>query len=139
MGHQARNPSIAVKKRVNPQKAVMRCRRAKDRVRPAQVVVDFSKAFQKAWQRTGTDGDVCADLHIAWAQFAGHNTYTLFRVRVLNQQKILRQQFTEAAVDFADALSCDRARFQSTPITPLLDPPMRLRLQLQVTLTRVFA
>ena len=56
--HQTRNAPVAVKKRVNPQKAVMRCRRTKNRVRPFQVTVDFLEATQETRQRAGTDSDV---------------------------------------------------------------------------------
>jgi len=47
--------------------SVMRCRRTENGVRPLRMIVDFLEATQKAGQHTGTNSDVCADLHIALA------------------------------------------------------------------------
>src|SRR6266436_10425756 len=116
MRHQAGNPSVAVKEWVNPQEAVMRCRRTQNRVRPIQVAVDFLKTFQETRQRSRADGDMVTDLYISPTQFAGHYLYTYFRVRVLHPQQIFGQFFAEALMNFTDTLACDRAPFQTAAV-----------------------
>src|SRR5882762_6601362 len=132
MRHQAGNPSVAVKKRVNPQKAVMRRRRAQNRVRPIQLALYFLKTFQETRQRSRADGDMVTDLYISPTQFAGHYLYTYFRVRVFNPQQIFRQLLAEAGLDLTDTLTRDRAPFQTAAVNPSLDCDMRFRFQLQI-------
>ena len=117
----------------------MRCCNAENRVRPAQVAVDFLETSQEALQRAGADGDVGANLHIPPAQFAGHNLYTLFLLRVLHPQQIVGQQLAKTAMDFTDAVTRYRAPSQSTGVNPLLDGDMRFRFELQIALAGITA
>ena len=70
---------------MNPEEAVMRRRSAENRIRSAQVSVDFLETPKEAWYRAGADGDMGADFHIPSSQPTGDDLYTLFRFRVLHQ------------------------------------------------------
>ena len=51
MGHQAGNAAIAVNKRMNPHQAMMRRRRAQDRIRLAEAAVNLLEALRESAAR----------------------------------------------------------------------------------------
>ena len=137
--HQPRDAAVAVEERVNPQQAVMRRRRREDRVGPAEAAIDFLEALQEAGQGAGADRRDAADLDIAAAQFARHHRDLLFRLRVFDEEQIVREKFAETAVGFADAVGGDGAVLEPALVDPALDGDMGVGLKLEVALLRVAA
>ena len=70
MRHQPGDAAVAVKKRVNPQQAMMRGSGRNDGVGLAELAVDLFEAFQEARQRRGADRDVPSHRDIVVAQCA---------------------------------------------------------------------
>jgi hypothetical protein len=64
--------------------------------------------MQESRQGAGTNRYLSSNLNIAGSQLAGNYPDRLFRVAVFNPEKILRQQFAKAAVNFANGVSFDR-------------------------------
>ncbi len=70
---------------------MMRRTSAQDRIRLAEMVVNFLETLQKARYGAGTDGDMITDPDVFPPQFAGDDPYAFFRFRVLHPQQILGQ------------------------------------------------
>src|SRR6266852_4084836 len=139
MRHQTSNAAITVKKRVNPDEAVMRCRRREYGFGLAEAAIDLLEAFEEARYGGRADRDVIADLDITVTQFAGDYFQAFLRSPVFDPQQIVGQQFAEAAMDLTDGVSRECAAFQIAAINPLLDRDVRFRFELEVALLGVLA
>ena len=69
-----------------------------------------------------------ANLDILIAQRTGEHS------PVFDSEKVVGQEFAEAAVDFADGLGCKRAALEGASVDPLLDSDVRFGLKLEVAL-----
>src|SRR5271165_2462917 len=137
--HQPRDAAIAVKERVNPQKAVMRRRRREDRVRFADAAIDFLEPRKETRQGAGADGSVPSNAHVAAAQLPSHDAQALMRVGLFHPKHFVGQQFAETVVNFADAIGRHGPTVQMTGVDPALDGNMRLRLKLEIALLGIGA
>jgi hypothetical protein len=83
---------------------------------------------------------MAANLHIETPQFSGHHANTLSGFRIFYKEKIVRQQFTEAAMNFADALSSYRTAAGQPPASTHCCTAMCVpRLNLQIALAGIAA
>src|SRR5262249_33204708 len=98
----SRDAAIAVKKRVNPQEAVMRCSGGQDRFRPPKVSIDVLEPRQKARQRSRANGDEMANLYITMAQLTRHHRDFLSSVRIAHLEQFCWEQLAKATVNFAE-------------------------------------
>ena len=114
-------------------------RGGEDRLGLAEASVHLLEALQEPRHRSGTDGHVPADDHVAPPQLARRNAEPFLGGRVLDPRQILGQRFAEAAMDFADSRGCERAALQATPIDPRLDGDVRPRFKLQIAFAGVVA
>src|SRR5665213_448688 len=111
MRHQARNAAIAVEKWVNPDEAVMRCRRRDYGFGLSEGAINLFETFQEARHSGRADGDVIADFDIGVTQFTGDYFQAFLRYRVFDPEKIVGQQFAKAAMNLADGVCGKRAAF----------------------------
>ncbi len=138
MGHQPRDSTIAIEERVYPQEPMVSRSGGEHQVGLPKASVNISKTMQEARHGTGTDGEMIADSNVPKAQLAGHNTMALLRLRIFHPKQIVRQQFAEAPMDFADSLNAERPDAgEAAFIDPLLDRNVGFRLKLQVSLSPV--
>jgi hypothetical protein len=121
-----------------PEQSVMRGGNRENRLGFAKATENLLEALQEAGHGARTDGNKTADLHIPASQFSGDNPVALFGGGVFYPEQILRQQLTEAPMDFLDTFgsTCARA-IQAAFVDPLLNRDMRFGFVLQIALVRV--
>src|ERR1700733_6395426 len=108
MRHQPRHSAVAIHERMNPHQPMMGRGRRDDPIRLSEVAVRVFKAVKETGYGTGANGDVVSNLDIALAPLARHNANSLLACRVFDPKEILRQQFAESLMDFANALGFNR-------------------------------
>ena len=91
---------------------------------------------QKTRQRTGADGDVAANLDVAFAQRAGGDLGLFAGVRVGGDQSFGGQQVAEPSVNLGEPGGCGGASCQSAGIYPRVNRKLRCRFALQIAFCR---
>ncbi len=104
MRHQTGDAAVPIQKGMEPDQTMMSGGGGKDGFRFPEPAVDLFESMQESRHRTGADGNVAAYLDVAMAKFSWNYSHALFSFGIFDPQKIIRQQFAEAAVDFQDAL-----------------------------------
>ncbi|MCY4316875.1 MAG: hypothetical protein OXC66_12285 [Roseovarius sp.] len=130
---------VPVEEGVHPEKPVMGTGRSKDRLDPAGKAVGLVHPFEKTRQRARADGNVPPDFDMARAQLAGRNGNFFARLRVLDKEKLWRQEIAEAAVNLDDRRGRGRRFRHAVFVDPFLDSDMRLGFELKVPLLRIGA
>lgn len=98
MGHQARDPFVAVEERMDLEQAVMRCGRCDDGGAFAKLAVDGLEALQEARDRARADRHEPTDLDVAATKSARNAADRFFRHRIFHRHKVVGQMGVEAAV-----------------------------------------
>jgi hypothetical protein len=126
--NQSCDSTVAVEKWVHPQQAMMRRGSWEDCIGSSQTAIDFFATSKKSRKRSWTNGDMLTDSYVATPEFTWHNSDPLTRIGIVNPEKLVREQLTEA-----------QAADHRSVIDPLLNCDMCLGFELQVSLARIIA
>ena len=124
---------------MHPEHPVVRTGRADYALQAALPAVRFVQAVQKPRNRSRADGYMAPDLDVSRPQFTGDDRNGFAGDGVLYAQKLRRQQFAEAPVQFRQRFWRCGMRGQSAPVDPELHFDMRPCFQLQVAPYRIVA
>jgi hypothetical protein len=103
------------------------------------VTVDVIETFEEAGDCSGADCKMAADFDVARSKFSGSHGNALPGLRIFTEEEVLRKEFAEASVGFANSFDGGGTAMESTIVDPLLDGDVGAGLLLQIALAGISA